>query len=143
MSVAPSATLPGPSASLPTATPRPRETPVPVTGIEDIVDVWWVFDAQAGGPNHINFNADGTYRVAHGPYPGITRAEGTFDVDGDVLTFHNGWFGCREREAGSYQLELLGDTMLTFLPMDEECAERLSSTFRIWATWQRGRPPQT
>ena len=51
-----------------------------MTGAEDIHDTWWLFDAEAGGPNHITFSDEGTYRVGHGPFPGITIVTGTYSA---------------------------------------------------------------
>lgn len=141
-----------PPAPTPTPTPTPIPTPTPtrapetpraVTGLADIDDIWWVFDAQAGGPNTINFHGDGTYRLAHGPGFGIEVGKGTFSVEGDVLTFDNGWFDCSADATGSYRLKLSGGGgFLTFTVIEDSCSERYVDTFHKWATWQRGRPPQ-
>lgn len=138
---------PFPSPSTAALTPGPSQsldptTPAAVTDLAQILDFWWVFDAQAGGPNVIHFNPDGTYRVSHGPGVGITRVKGTYRLEGDILTFENGWFECPEGSAGSYALTLSqGDQMLTFHKVEDECAARWLQTFGTWATWKRGRPP--
>jgi hypothetical protein len=139
-----------PLPSLPATTPSPgpsqsrapRQTPTAVTDLAQILDFWWVFDAQAGGPNVIHFDPDGTYRVSHGPRVGITRVTGTFRLEGDILTFENGWFECPQEMSGSYALTLRqGGQMLNFRRVEDECAARWQQTFGIWATWKRGRPP--
>jgi hypothetical protein len=101
-----------------------------------------VFDEQAAGPNVLHFNPDGTYRVSHGPGAGKTIVTGTYHLDGDVLTWDNGWFECPKKNKGTYSLTLSGGgRFLTFKRIDDPCRPRAFETFGLWATWQRGRPP--
>jgi hypothetical protein len=134
------------AAPTPTVAPTPArtpETPVPVSSLDQITDFWWVWDTQAAGPNVLHFNPDLTYRVSHGPGVGKTIVTGRYHLDGDTLTFENGWFECSAKNPGSYALTLTqGDRLLTFKRVKDSCRPRAFETFGIWATWQRGRPPQ-
>jgi hypothetical protein len=126
----------------PTAPPPTVAADGAVSDLSQILDFWWVYDAQAGGPNVLHFNPDGTYRASHGPGVGITRVKGTFRLEDDILTFENGWFECPEEMSGSYALTLRqGGQMLNFRRVEDECAARWQHTFGTWATWKRGKPP--
>jgi hypothetical protein len=114
-----------------------------VTDIAQIDDIWWVFDARPDvlGPNTINLDAAGTWRLGHGPYPGQELGTGTFDLVDSVMTWHEGWFDCEADASGSYTLTLSADgRFLSFVPVEESCFERRNA-FAMWRTWQRGKPP--
>jgi hypothetical protein len=142
-----SATLPPPATLAPTpipptATPAPTKTPKPKVGLtlETLPGVWWVWDDQAGGPNHLTFNPDGRYVVGHGPYPGLEVASGNFALEKGVLTFLNGWWECGVDAAGSYAVRLTaGGTYLGFELVEDACALR-SDSFKRWTLWKNGLP---
>ncbi len=95
---------------------------------EDLIGVWDEYGA-------LQFNEDGTYRVAKGiPWLETAPAEaGEFRLEGTTLTFisSNDSQECRG-QSGSYQVELTEQGQLQFVLQEDPCQIRVNYRPGSW-----------
>jgi hypothetical protein len=125
-------TLPG--------TPLPTPDFVP----EDIYGIWTIWDQEAGGPNFITLNENGSFVVSHGPFPGVLLYAGTYTHEGNALTFLSWWFCEPDQRIGMYLLKVRNEKQwLFFVPRNDPCSERANDFRSRIVGWERFTPAET
>lgn len=132
---APTATeVPPKATSEPTI--EPTEAPLPVISLETLIGLFNQFDFEAGGNNWLWFYEDGTFAGRHGPEfdTGIHVTDGTYTLDGDVLTLVDP----EQCPAGeSYRLEYRNQTQVQFKVSGEVTCDYLAADFERQPNWKR------
>lgn len=127
----------------PTSTPEPTvaptEAPLPVISLETLIGLFNQYDYDAGGDNWLMFNEDGTFAGRHGPAfdTGVHVTEGTYTLDGDVLTLIDPE-QCPTGE--SYRLEYRNQTQVHFTVEGEVACDYLAADFERQPNWKRVEP---
>jgi hypothetical protein len=113
------------------AEPTPTPEPLPELSLETLVGTWNQFDDQAGGENWFLFHEDGTYQGKHGPSPetGVLVTEGTFTLEGNVVTFFDATH-CPDGE--SHESRYITVERIRFDLIGSTCSEPLLPEKPIW-----------
>jgi hypothetical protein len=134
----PTAESPGTVEPSPTPLPMPSPTkePLPEISLETITGMFNQFDTEAGGNNWLLFNADGTFVGRHGPTfdTGVPVTEGTFTLEGDVLTLVDP-DQCPTGE--SYLLAYRTQTQVHFEVVGEVTCDYLAQDTQRLPNWKR------
>lgn len=128
-----------PSMATSEPTPKPTKAPLPVISPDTVIGMFNQFDQQANGNNWLLFNADGTFTGRHGPSfdDGILVTEGTYRLEGDVLTL----IDPEQCPAGeSYRLEYRNQTQVHFELVGETACDYLAADFDRQPNWKRVDP---
>ena len=113
----------------PTATPAPTETPVPPLAMsaDDVIGIWQIA-ATGGNTRFLQFDEDGTYRVAQRVISNLEDGPqflGPFTLDGGLMTV----VGSDEDllcagKSGTYEVHLLEQGRLGISVREDECSIR-------------------
>ncbi len=132
-----------PTAEPLTATPEPTAAPtqasLPVISPETVIGLFNQYDYEAGGENWLIFNVDGTFVGRHGPSftTGILVTEGTYTLEGDVLTLIDPE-QCTTGE--SYRLEYRTQSQVRFELAGETACDYLAADFERQPNWKQVEP---
>lgn len=129
---------------LPTSSSTPLPSSTPALNPQDFFDTWMVWDQEAGGPNFLTFNEDGTFIATHGPLQGLVLHEGTYTLDGNEITFLNWWYCAPEQKTGTYLISMYPDNQsFRLLPVNDPCEERVRDFTKRIIKWNRFVPTPT
>ncbi|WP_374688021.1 hypothetical protein [Promineifilum sp.] len=119
-------------------TAKPTKEPPPEVSLATLVGLFTQHDDQAGGNNWLLFNEDGTVAGRHGPTfdTGLKVFEGTFSLDGNVLTLILPE-ECLDGER--YELRFATATQLHFDVLDTTC-DAYADDFQRLPNWKRVEP---
>lgn len=127
-----------------TASPTLAASPTAALDPQDFYGTWTIFDREAGGPNFLTFNADGTLTATHGPNQSQSLHQGTYQLEGNELTFVNWWYCEPEQQTGVYRIQLYPDKQsVRFFPVDDPCEERVYDFTNRIIKWNRFVPTPT
>lgn len=128
----------------PSSTPRPSPTATAMLDPQEFYGTWTVFDRDAGGPNFLTFNADGTFVASHGLDMGQTLHKGTYTLEGNAITFESWWYCDADKQVATYLIHLYDDKKsVRFLPVEEPCEDRAYDFTNRIILWDRFVPTAT
>lgn len=128
----------------PSSTPLPSPTATAMLDAQDFYGTWTVFDKEAGGPDFLTFNADGTFKANHGLDQGQLLHEGNYTLEGNKITFLSWWYCDADQQVGSYLIKLYPDkSSIRFFPVDEPCEDRANDFTNRIILWDRFVPTAT